>query len=430
MTPNEAMRKATREEIREWHDRHYAPSDPEIHRKTWQRYEGITDPYNQQNTLTGYVQMSGGDDYGCLLIEEVNGKAAPQKLRGAPKTNYPFSHDQVWLIEDGLKVRRSVKYDGTNICQFAYQDGEGNTFTSYRVRTRPLVPERFRGMLDRTLARYPMVRNLELQPGEAHCYEMYGEGNPSPGLIRYEVEEELVALFRRRPGDNGVEPADGSNPAFARLDCPLSQVSEQETWHDAKAMYTARQNAWSERLVANPRDGERAFNGHEGEMLYVAFNDGDRTEPGAFTRLIKLKPSEIVEIHHELERIPEEEIQATLRNIYETSDTPTIEDLRGLLRQDWSGDQIRRSQNAIDRVWNWMMEDATFNAQVMREYRERFNEDDFADDRKAVMNAMGEIFSKWQIVRVFQVLENNLGGGKEDAPVKAGRRRRRRTQPG
>ncbi len=46
-------------------------------------------------------------------------------------------------------------------------------------------------------------------------------------------------------------------------------------------------------------------------MLYATFPDGARTEPGGFTRLVKLKAHQIEEIHWAKDHISKEEIQAT-----------------------------------------------------------------------------------------------------------------------
>ena len=61
--------------------------------------------------------------------------------------------------------------------------------------------------------------------------------------------------------------------------------------------YQRGQAEYSAGLHETEVGGEKAFQRHEGEMLYVRFPNGARTKPGAFTRLIKLKPPEIEEIH-------------------------------------------------------------------------------------------------------------------------------------
>ena len=101
------------------------------------------------------MQRVGGDEYGCLVITRVNGLPAPQRILATPKTSYPYRKDRAWLMRRARKVLSFLKYDGTNICQYAYHDAHGNEFTSFKLRLRPFVPPRFLPMLERTLERYP-----------------------------------------------------------------------------------------------------------------------------------------------------------------------------------------------------------------------------------------------------------------------------------
>ena len=143
-------------EIRAWHDTHYAHTSPETKRSAWQRFTNLQDPYNTGKFMTGWVQMIGGDEYGNLVIEEVNERPALQRISATtPKTSYPYRRDRAWLMNESQWVRTSLKYDGTNICQYSYQDADGNKFTTFKLRTRPFVPAQFRVMLDRTLRKYP-----------------------------------------------------------------------------------------------------------------------------------------------------------------------------------------------------------------------------------------------------------------------------------
>ena len=93
----------------------------------------MQDPYNTDNFLTGWIQMTGGDEYGTLLISEVNDRPAPQRLAATPKTAYPYRRDRAWLLNHAEQILSSDKYDGSNICQYSYQDADGNHFTSFKM---------------------------------------------------------------------------------------------------------------------------------------------------------------------------------------------------------------------------------------------------------------------------------------------------------
>ena len=161
-------------DVQAWHDTHFAHTTPETRPNAWRRIDNHIDPYNPENFVTGWVQMVGGDEYGTLIIEEVNERPAPQTISGTPKTSYPYQRDRSWLLQQAEWIRASTKFDGTNICQYSYQDAEGNRFTTFKLRTGPFVPAHFRVMLDETLKRYPKVAALEVEPNEAMIYELYG----------------------------------------------------------------------------------------------------------------------------------------------------------------------------------------------------------------------------------------------------------------
>ena len=73
---------------RNWHDNHYERTTPDSHQGRWRRFIEI-DPFNPENRLEGHIQMQGGDEYGTLAIQTVNGRPAPQFIRTMPnKTCY------------------------------------------------------------------------------------------------------------------------------------------------------------------------------------------------------------------------------------------------------------------------------------------------------------------------------------------------------
>ena len=208
-------------DLKTWHDNHYRLTSPETAPRAWNAFEDLADPNNPGNRLSGWVQRAGGDEYGCLVIARVNGLPAPQRIMATPKTSYPYRRDRAWLMRRAQRVASFLKYDGTNICQYSYHDAHGGEFTSFKLRLRPFIPPRFQPLLERTLERYPGVRDLKLAQGEAMVYELYGRNNPM--LIRYTEDIELRSLFRRNPEDDDIEPARADDPNFSRLDCPLAE---------------------------------------------------------------------------------------------------------------------------------------------------------------------------------------------------------------
>ena len=403
---------AHQNEIRQWHDTHYRTTTPQESAGKWDRFDDIPDPYNEGNTMSGFVNRRSGDEYGTLVVTHVNGQPAPQRIAGTPKASYPYSHHRDWLLLSAQDIKSFIKYDGTSVCQYSYQDAAGRRFTSFKLRTRPFIPPRFQVLLDRTLGRYPAVADLKLKENEAILYELYGAHNPI--LIQYDIEIDLVALCRRDPQTKDLVPADPKDPVFAKLDCPLAERTPGADWLDIRSEYVSRQTLYSQALVETELDGEKMFHGEEGEMLYVTFPPGDRELPGPFTRLIKLKPPEIEEVHQALDHVPRKELEATARNIFEAADNPTLTDFIMMLSEEWSDDQISRSMETAERVLEETLVRHRYQEEVLGTYLEHFVPEDFHKDRRNVMRTLSGLFHRKDMQRVFSILSVRIPPPKSD----------------
>ena len=133
-------------------------------------------------------------------------------------------------------------------------------------------------------------------------------------------------------------------------------------------------------------------------------NQNKTTASGGFTRLIKLKPPEIEEIHWASDHVPREELAAVARNVFEVSDDPEIADMVQLLAEEWSDDQIGRSLDTIERVLNEAKERRAFQEEVLAVYAQRHAPEAFRTDRPAVMRAMSQHFPKTLMSKVYSVL--------------------------
>jgi hypothetical protein len=356
------------------------------------------DPFNPQNRVDGHVQFIGGDEYGALAISHVNGRPVPQFIKVTPKAAYPFHKDGSWVLHGAQEVSAFEKIDGTNICQYGYQDADGHPFTSFKLRTRPFMSPYFLNLLERVLENYPAVRVHRLNPGEAAAYELFGYENRM--LIRYDAAIDLALLFGRDRHGALVAPHEGAD-IFESLDCPVADRRPIELAGNLEGEYRERQREISARLI---RLDDECFEGEEGEMLYVRFTDGSREQPGSFTRLIKLKPPEIEEIHWALDHVPREEAAAVARNVFEVSDTPEVADMVQLLSEEWSDEQIARSLDTIERVLQEAIDRRAFQEDVLAVYAQLHGPNDFRLDRPAVMRSMSQRFAKSQMSRIYSVL--------------------------
>ena len=146
-------------------------------------------------------------------------------------------------------------------------------------------------------------------------------------------------------------------------------------------------------------------------MLYASFPDGARTEPGGFTRLVKLKAHQIEEIHWAKDHISKEEIQATARNTFELADNPGEQEIIQLLAEDWSEKQIERSMETIQRVLRETVDHRRYQDRVLQLYHKSHNPNDFRDDPKAVMRSLSQHFTRKEMSQVYSALvERGLAG--------------------
>ena len=383
--------------LHSWHDSHYQHTTPETHPKRWRPFIEI-DPFNPDNRLQGHIQVAAGDEYGCLMIQSVNDTPAPQTIVVTPKTTYPFFKDGSWILEGFQHLDAYLKLDGTNICQFAYEDAHGNQFTSFKMRVRPFMAPRFISLIERVLAIYPKLRDKRLQPGECLIYEMFGYDNPM--LIRYQQPIDLALLFARAPNGD-IITLETNHPIFDGIDCPRAEHRPFSDTADVQAEYLRRQEYFTNTLIPIADD---QFDGHEGEMLFVTFPDGARTTPGSFVRLIKLKAHQIEEIHWASNHVSRAEIEATCRNIFDLSDNPNEQDLIQLLAEDWNESQIQNSIDTLRRVLQETIQKHEFQELVLHAFHQTAGAADFQQDPRPVMRELSQQFDRKDMKKVHSVL--------------------------
>ena len=381
-------------------------------------------PTTPPNTMSGFIQFVGGDEYGSLYITHVNGEDAPQYIPAAPKAAYPYRRDGIWTLVGAIRVDAYVKYDGTNICQYSYGDAAGNRHTTFKLRVRPFVPPRFKFLLDRAFLRYPGVREARLPEGrEWGClvYELYGRENPM--LVRYDEDIELRYLFGRSAitGDIIPPPTNIPNeyavaPNSLGIDCPQAEHTMRFLPHNLAPDYYVRKHQHDENTRWNGNlemyEGIDGGPGTEGDMLYVRFPDEARPQTGEFTRLIKLKASGIEGIHHTPEHVPTEEVRSTAVNMWESTDDPQIADLLVMLAEEWNDDQIGRSMPVIERVYQRAIIQRETEDKVLALYHQYGDPNAWnggEERRKDVMRYLSKHIGKRNMGRTYAVLDYRLG---------------------
>ena len=230
----------------------YERTDPTTHPRHWRRFVELDIFSDPPNRVEGYVCLRPTDQYGALLITEVNGRPAPQPLiLATPKAAYPFNKDHTWWLQGYDSINAYTKLDGTNVYQFVYADADGHNHTSFKLRTRFGVSARFRPMLDMA-AEGTGLYDIRLPYGVGIGYELYGQRNKM--LIRYDEHIALRALYARNI--LGHIFSIHNQPEFFENWTPIPTAEHHPWQHEVEfqAEYERRQKAYSDKfqLVTGP----------------------------------------------------------------------------------------------------------------------------------------------------------------------------------
>ena len=386
-----------------WHAGHYRYTTPEDNSKAWKRFISLDKFASPPNKLAGYIQVTGGDEYGALWITEVNDRPAPQYIRCTPKASYPFNKHGHWMMSGEESIEAYEKLDGTNIFQYVYLDADGNSFTTFKTRTLATLSVRFQMLVEEALQAIPVVRDVELPTGIGFGYELTGYKNPH--LIRYDYPIAMHVLYARNCGELiGIH----DDPAlFKALDCPMPEV---HTWtaDEVEVEYRRRQQAFAAATTEIETD---VFDGTEGDMLYVKFPDGARPGLGSFTRLLKCKSPLVEIIHWRSDKVHGEEIRATARNMWEVADEPTVNDLKMLLAEEWTDLQIDKSADVIRNIYEEVMANRRWQDSVLDVFNEVSSVEQWVNAPGDTMRAIaktGRFDNKRDMNKVFSALRERV----------------------
>ena len=391
--------------MQSWNDGFYAHTTPEDHPNRWKRFIEL-DMYNDgpdgsPNRLEGYRQMVGGNEYGSLIIETVNGQPAPQYIICTPKLSYPFNKHGHWIMSGEERIWSYSKLDGSNIFQYVYRDANGTEYTTFKLRTRSGVSARFQLLLDEALKAVPDVRDAKLPYGTGFGYELYGYKNPH--IIVYKEPIALALLFARKDGLI-LGPHDDPD-LFASMNCPIAEYHEW-SGQDVEEEYRRRQEVYTKELTLTDPELEY-YTGSEGEAMYVQFSDGNG---GSFTRILKLKNHVIENIHWRSDRVAGEEIKATARNMWEVDDNPTVDDLKMLLAEDWTDLQIATSAETIQRIYDEVMERRAWQDNILDTFYQVSNVEEWVSNPGNSMRALSATgkFNRSDMTRIFGALRERV----------------------
>lgn len=367
------------------------------------------DPFNEENTVEGYICFARSNNYGALNITKVNGYDTPENgiILCTPKIGYPFDYQDGETelevsfnnINKVVRMERYEKLDGTNIFAFGYQNHLGEKFVSYKTRMRPFIAKNsefgnFYDMWTDMLEKYNYDNLIERTIWDNHLtlsFELWGARNPH--LIKYETPALDATLLFARDENGNIIPPSVVHKKVPSFNWPSAFKSGVLT-NNYQAGYKNVQNEIESEL----RDlGNDEYAGQEGEVWYVLTLDGMWTQ-------YKLKPATIEKIHWASGSLNKNIIVASCYKAYESaSGKPEVVDVVNILLEDFNAADVDKVYYRIEAYLKEVHGKMVFRAEVKREY-EQLAPLNITDNKTDVMRALSKTFPKHMMNKVYSVV--------------------------
>lgn len=350
----------------------------------------VTDPFNGDLRLEGFLSQKSDHRYGGLAITHVGSEAAPQFIYATPKLHYPFGKDGRFHFPPIQRAVLYEKLDGTNVLAYTYRDARGQSYLTYKLRlAATLRNSKWGPFLDfwrELLERYPAIPRL-VEGNHCHIsFEIYGARNAH--LIAYEMPLEVAALFGVQPHDASIVPPFRLN----LMGVPGAALAGEIAAHDDPvARYAEARTVMEQRNLPAADD---KLSGTEGLVWYVI-------EPGGRVTMWKCKPESVEQIHWAA-GINKAAVIATCWNCLETSDELTYDALLPLLLEEYDAAEIERYRAVIDDAIAMVRRESEYKERVMEEYRKLGLS--IHADKGAVMRALSQAFSRAEMKKVYAIL--------------------------
>ncbi|PWU09069.1 MAG: hypothetical protein C5B50_28390 [Verrucomicrobia bacterium] len=364
----------------------------------WLQAFDVTDPFNDESRLEGFLSLRPDHRYGALALLRVGGQPAPQVIYATPKLHYPFGKDGSFHFPP---IRRAIVYeklDGTNVLAYRYWDASGGTRLTYKLRLAPVLRNSKWGpFLDywkELLAKYPDIPRLAQINNCNVSLEMYGARNAH--LLAYQVDLEAAVLFGIRPADAAIIPPF----ELQTLGVPVAPLLvELDAAEDPVNRYGALRAVMESRN--RPAEDEK-LTGIEGAVWYVS-------EPSGRVTLWKCKPESVEEIHWAT-GINKAAVVATCWNALETSDVLNYEVLLPLLLEEYQQDDIERFRSHIDEAIAEVNREFNFRQKVWAAYNDLQAKGlSLRADKGQVMRALSQQFRREEIQKVYTAIARREG---------------------
>ncbi len=355
----------------------------------WLQPFDVTDPFNDELRLQGYLCQKPDHRYGALALIEIGGERVPQLMLATPKVHYPFDRAGVFRFPPVKRIHLYEKLDGTNVLSYRYRDGRGDWRTSFKLRLSPVIRNsRWGAFLDlwrELMERHPEIANLAAINDCHVSFEIYGARNTH--LIAYETDLAVAALFGVN-SDASVVPAHRLElrgvPAAPLLGEINGADDPVERYNRIRAEMEARNR---------PAEDEK-LSGTEGMIWYVE-------QPDSSVVLFKCKP-ESVEAIHWAAGINKAAVMATCWNLLETQDELTYETLLPLLLEEYGAEEIERYRPHIDDCIGNVRSALAYEERVLAAYRATGLS--LRTHKAEVMRALSAQFDRGEMKKVYSVI--------------------------
>jgi hypothetical protein len=352
------------------------------------------DAFNK-HILSGYLCKRSDHRYGALVIVNIDGEDCFQIILATPKLHYPFGRTgderRVYNWPKKIKeIRVYEKLDGTNICAYSYEVPGGERKVTFKTRLTPVLKKSrfgdFYSLWSEVLERNPKLRVSLMAPSSVSngvlsmSFELWGYRNSH--LIAYEEPLEATHLFSVDQDDGSILPP---------CEKPLSVAHGPG---DITKLYEGLRGKANE---LNRVLSDDAVSGIEGYVFYVL------DEANQWT-MWKCKPEMIEAVHWAGEFLPVSVIFPTAWNALESCAKLTAKYVSELLREEFTANQVAKSQNRVEevvekvnrRVW-WREDVLTTYIYIDMPIKEH--------GKNAVMRRMSDYYPKEKMRDVFTALK-------------------------
>lgn len=346
----------------------------------------VEDPFNTQHVLKGFVSKKSDYRYGALAITHINSQEAYQIIFGTPKQHYPFGKDGKFRFPEAREIEVYEKLDGTNVLAYSYLNG-GQEFQTYKLRLFPVLRKSkfgdFLEMWKELLERYPQIKNITETNKCNVSFEMYGSRNIH--LMLYDNPLETALLFGVDNQARIISPS-----KLDTLSVPTAKLLSKIT---SKQELVGEYNRFREDIERkNVKNEDEKIKGLEGVVWYLLDTKEIITQ-------FKCKPESIEQIHWESSVIDINTIEATAHNVFETADKLTYEATVELLKEEFTEEQISKSEDRVKSVVARLLEWYEFQRKVTEVYKQigiNIN-----DNKQRVMRELSKHFPKNLMGRVY-----------------------------